>query len=186
MPQYSQTQIQQWISRANKALYILGTKSTDEKFFEDDNTFDDERVLIYCLKKAVSWVYLSDSISEKDVAAVVSLLVSRITLYDFARQLPIYNTGSSQYVGLSDDYISVPPTPATPGDAVPDDIILIGGTDITAGMSSFSDERLEDMRFRIVRNGINFYDWYQGADTVYLTGIGDNVLTGDVFVIQFY
>jgi hypothetical protein len=185
MPQYTTTQIQQWISRANKALYKLGTKSTDERFFENDNTFEDEKILIYCLKKAVSWIYTSPSVDAQQLASVVSLLISRITLYDFGKQLPMYNTGNSAFVGLSDDYISIPPTPSlTP--AVPDDIVLVGGVDITIGVTSFSDARLDGERFRVVRNNINYYDWYKSGDTIYLTGVGDSVISGDVFVIQFY
>lgn len=185
MPQYTTTQIQEWISRANKALYKLGTKSTDEKFFENDNSFEDERLLIYCLKKAVSWLYTSPSVDAQKLASVVSLLISRITLYDFGKQLPLYNTGSSQFVGLSDDYISVPPTPSLVP-AIPDDIVLTGGVDITIGVTSFSDARLAGKRFRVVRNNIVFLDWYKTGSTIYLTGVGDNVLNGDVFVIQFY
>ena len=185
MPQYTTTQIQQWISRANKALYKIGTKSTDERFFENDNSYEDEKVLIYCLKKAVSWIYTSPSVDTKELASVVSLLISRITLYDFGKQLPLYNTGTSEYVGLSSDYISIPPTPSlTP--SVPDDIILVGGVDITIGVTSFSDARLLNNRYRIVRNNITFLDWYKTGSTIYLTGIGDNVVNGDVFVIQFY
>ncbi len=82
-------------------------------------------------------------------------------------------------------------TPSTPGGGgistnVPDDIKLIGGVDITAGISSFTDARLSGMRFRIVRNGIAFYDWFKGGSTVNLTGIGDVVMNGEIFVIQFY
>jgi hypothetical protein len=186
MPQYTTTQIQQWISRANKALYKLGTKSTDERFFENDNTFEDEKILIYCLKKAVSWLYTSPSVDAQQLASLVSLLISRITIYDFGKQLPMYNTGTSEYVGLSGDYISIPPTPPAAGTAVPDDITLVGGVDITVGVTSFSDARLLNKRYRIVRNSINFYDWYKGGSTVFLTGVGDNVLSGDIFVIQFY
>jgi hypothetical protein len=185
MPQYTTTQIQQWISRANKALYKLGTKSTDERFFENDNTFEDEKILIYCLKKAVSWIYTSPSVDAQQLASLVSLLISRITLYDFGKQLPMYNTGTSAFVGLSDDYISIPPTPSTTP-AVPDDIVLVGGVDITIGVTSFSDARLDGERFRLVRNNINYYDWYKSGDTIYLTGVGDSVVSGDVFVIQFY
>lgn len=185
MPQYSQTQIQEWISRANKTLYKLGTKSTDERFFEEDNTYEDEKILIYCLKRAVSWLYTSATVDPKALASVVSLLISRITMYDFGKQLPIYNTGSSQFVGLGNDYISIPPAPGVPV-AVPDDITLVGGVDITIGVTSFTDARLTGYRFRIVRNSINFFDWYKTGSTIYLTGVGDAVVNGDVFVIQFY
>ena len=185
MPQYSQTQIQEWISRANKTLYKLGTKSTEERFFEEDGTFEDEKLLIYCLKRAVSWTYLSATVDPKALASVVSLLISRITMYDFGKQLPMYNTGSSQFVGLGNDYISIPAAPASPV-AVPNDITLVGGVDITIGVTSFTDARLTGYRFRIVRNSINFFDWYKSGSTVYLTGVGDSVVNGDVFVIQFY
>jgi hypothetical protein len=189
MPQYTTTEIQLWISRANKALYKLGTKSTDERFFENDNSYERERLLIYVLKKAVSWSYQSQYITQEKKNRAVSLLVSRISIYDFGRQLPIYNTGSSAFVGLTDDYLAIPSTPGGGGGggaAVPDDIILEGGVDITAGLSSFTDSRLNNKRFRIARNGIVFQDWYQGGATVFLTGVGDQVMNGDIFVIQFY
>jgi len=97
----------------------------------------------------------------------------------------MYNTGNSAFVGLSDDYISIPPTPSlTP--AIADDIVLVGGVDITIGVTSFSDARLSGKRFRLVRNSINYYDWYKSGSTIYLTGVGDSVVSGDVFVIQFY
>jgi hypothetical protein len=188
MPQYTTLEIQLWISRANKALYKLGTKSTDERFFENDNSYDRERLLIYILKKAVSWSYLSNYINQESKNRAVSLLISRITIYDFGKQLPIYNTGSSAFVGLSEDYLAIPSVPGGGGGgaALPDDIILEGGVDITAGISSFTDARLLDKRFRIVRNGISFLDWYRGGSTVYLTGVGDTVMNGEIFVIQFY
>jgi hypothetical protein len=186
MPQYTQTEIELWISRANKTLYKLGTKSTDERFFEEDSTYEDEKILIYCLKKAVSWMYGSLTVNPKDLAAMVSLLISRISLYDFGKQLPMYNTGSNTFVGLNNDFIGVPSVPGGGGPAVPDDIRLVGGVDITAGVTSFSDSRLTGLRFRIVRNSINFYDWYKTGSTIYLTGVGDAVISGDVFVIQFY
>lgn len=186
MPQYTQTQIQQWISRANKILYRLGTKSTDERFFENDNTFEDEKLLIYCLKRAISWVYLSTEMEDKKKDSVVSLLISRISLYDFGNQSPMYNTGTSEFVGLSGDYISIPPSPSQPASSVPDDITITAGVGATIGQTSFTDARLLNKRYRIVRNNIPFHDWYKGGSTVFLTGVGDVIMTGDVFVIQFY
>ena len=189
MPKYSQTEIELWISRANKTLYKLGTKSTDERFFEEDSSYEDEKVLIYCLKKAVSWMYTSPAVAAKDLAAVVSLLISRITMYDFGKQVPMYNTGSNVYVGLNTDYIGVPVSPSTPGSGStpPNDITLVGGVDITPGVTSFTDVRMEtEFRYRVVRNSINFYDWYRSGDSIFLTGVGDAVIAGDVFVIQFY
>jgi hypothetical protein len=64
--------------------------------------------------------------------------------------------------------------------------MLIGGVDITPGVTSFSDVRLTGLRFRIVRNSLNFYDWFKSGNTIYLTGVNDAVVAGDVFVIQFY
>ena len=188
MPKYSQTEIELWISRANKTLYKLGTKSTDERFFEEDSSYEDEKVLIYCLKKAVSFVYTSNSVTATNLAAVVSLLVSRLSLYDFGKQVPMYNTGSNVYVGLNTDYLGVPVVPGGGGGgaSVPNDITLVGGVDITIGVTSFSDARLTGYRFRIVRNSINFFDWYKSGSTIYLTGVSDAVVNGDVFVIQFY
>lgn len=188
MPQYTTSDIQLWISRANKALYKLGTKSTDERFFENDYSFERERLLIYTLKKAVSWSYQSQTIAQDKISRVVSLLISRISLYDYNRQLPIYNTGSSMFVGLSEDYLAIPVPPGGGGGgaALPDDIVLVGGVDITAGLTSFSDNRILNKRIRIVRNALNFYDWFKGGSTVNLTGVGDTILNGDIFVIQFY
>ena len=187
MPQYTTLDIQLWISRANKALYKLGTKSTDERFFENDNSYERERLLIYVLKKAVSWSYLSEFISQEKINRAVSLLISRITIYDFGRQLPIYNTGASTFVGLNEDYLAIPSVPGGGGGtALPNDIVLVGGVDITAGIASFTDSRLNNKRFRIARNGIVFQDWFQGGATVYLTGVGDVVMNGEIFVIQFY
>jgi hypothetical protein len=188
MPQYTTTDIQLWISRANKALYKLGTKSTDERFFENDNSYDRERLLIYILKKAVSWSYQSQYINQESKNRAVSLLISRITIYDFGRQLPIYNTGSTTFVGLNDDYLAIPSVPGGggAGTTLPDDIVLVGGVDITAGLTSFTDARILNKRIRIVRNALNFYDWFKGGSTVNLTGIGDTIVNGEIFVIQFY
>lgn len=189
MPKYSQTEIELWISRANKALYKLGTKSTDERFFEEDSSYEDEKVLIYCLKKAVSFVYTSNNVTATNLAAVVSLLVSRLSLYDFGKQVPMFNTGSNVYVGLNTDYLGVPVVPSTPGSGStpPDDITLVGGVDITAGVTSFTDARMVTVfRYRVVRNSINFYDWYRSGNSIFLTGVGDAVVAGDEFVIQFY
>lgn len=185
MAQYTTSQIQAWISRANKCLYKLGLKSTDEKFFEDDNRYDDERVRIYMLKKAVSWFYQADNVSEEDLNKVVSLLISRITIYDWGKTVPLYETGETEYVGLDDDYISGGGGAPSGSTSVPDDLTLVGGTDITVGVSTFSDSRLSS-RFRIVRNNIPFYDWYKSGNAVFLTGIGDQVTSGDVFVFQYY
>jgi hypothetical protein len=192
MPQYTTSEIQLWISRANKALYKLGIKSTDERFFENDNAYERERLLIYILKKAVSWSYQSLFLAQDKKDRAVSLLINRISIYDFGKQLPIYNTGASEFIGLNDDFLTIPPSPGGGGggggseEPLPDDIILIGGVDITAGLTSFSDSRILGMRIRLVRNGINFYDWFKGGDTVNLTGIGDVIQSGEVFVIQFY
>jgi hypothetical protein len=188
MPQYTTTDIQLWISRANKALYKLGTKSTDERFFENDNSYERERLLIYILKKAVSWSYQSQYINQESKNRAVSLLISRITIYDFGRQLPIYNTGATTFVGLNDDYLAIPSVPGGggAGTTLPDDIVLVGGVDITAGLTSFTDARILNKRIRIVRNALNFYDWFKGGSTVNLTGIGDTIVNGEIFVIQFY
>ena len=188
MPQYTTSEIQLWISRANKALYKLGTKSTDERFFENDNSYDRERLLIYILKKAVSWSYQSQYINQESKNRAVSLLISRITIYDFGRQLPIYNTGATTFVGLNDDYLAIPSVPGGggAGTTLPDDIVLVGGVDITAGLTSFTDARILNKRIRIVRNALNFYDWFKGGSTVNLTGIGDTIVNGEIFVIQFY
>lgn len=187
MPQYTTLEIQLWISRANKALYKLGTKSTDERFFENDNSYERERLLIYILKKAVSWSYLSNYINQESKNRAVSLLISRITIYDFGKQLPIYNTGTTTFIGLNDDYLTTPSVPGGgAGTGLPDDIILVGGVDITAGLTSFSDSRINNKRIRIVRNALNFYDWFKGGSTVTLTGIGDTIVNGEIFVIQFY
>lgn len=190
MPQYSQTEIELWISRANKTLYKLGTKSTDERFFEEDSSYEDEKVLIYCLKKAISFVYTSNNVTAKDLASVVSLLISRINIYDFGKQVPMYNTGSNVYVGLNTDYLGVPSVPGGGGGGVstpPEDITLVGGVDLTPGVTSFTDARMVTaFRYRVVRNGINYYDWYRSGNSIFLTGVGDFVVTGDVFVIQFY
>jgi hypothetical protein len=189
MPQYTTSEVQLWISRANKALYKLGVKSTDERFFENDDSYERERLLIYVLKKAVSWSYQSSFLAQDKKDRAVSLLISRISIYDYGRQLPIHNTGTSQFVGLNDDFLTIPSVPGGGGGGgatLPDDIILVGGVDITAGLTSFSDNRLLNRRIRIVRNGINFYDWFKGGSTVNLTGVGDTILNGDIFVIQFY
>lgn len=185
MAQYSTTEIQAWISRANKCLYKLGNKSTDEKFFEDDNRYDDERVRIYVLKKAVSWFYQSPTVNQQDLAAVVSLLISRITLYDWGKIIPLYNTGDTDYVGLADDYIDGEGSPPPVSTSIPNDLTLVGGTDISIGVTTFTDNRL-NRRYRIVRNNIPFYDWYRSGDAVFLTGVGDQVTDGDVFVFSFY
>jgi len=187
MPQYTTTEVQTWISRANKALYKLGVKSTDERFFENDNSYERERLLIYVLKKAVSWSYQSAYIQQDKKDRAVSLLISRISIYDFGKQLPIYNTGTTAFVGLTDDYLAIPSTPGGgAGATLPDDIVLVGGVDITAGLTSFTDARILNKRIRIVRNALNFYDWFKGGSTVNLTGVGDTIMNGDVFVIQFY
>jgi hypothetical protein len=188
MSQYTTTEVQTWISRANKVLYKLGVKSTDERFFENDNSYERERLLIYTLKKAVSWSYQSSFIEQAKKDRAVSLLISRITLYDFGRFTAMYNTGTTTFVGLNDDYLTPPSGNGGGGGGAtpPDDIILVGGTDITAGLTSFSDNRILNKRIRIVRNGINFYDWFKGGNTVNLTGVGDTILNGDIFVIQFY
>lgn len=190
MPQYTTSEVQLWISRANKALYKLGIKSIDERFFENDNSYERERLLIYTLKKAVSWSYLSNLIDQDKKDRAVSLLISRISIYDYGKQLPIYNTGSSTFIGLTDDYLTLPSTPGGGGgggaEPLPDDIVLVGGVDITAGLTSFTDARINNKRIRIVRNSLNFYDWFKGGSTVNLTGVGDTIVNGEVFVIQFY
>lgn len=184
MPQYSQTEIELWISKANKTLYKLGTKSTDERFFEEDNSFEDEKVLIYCLKKAITWLYTSPSVNEKDLAAVVSLLISRINIYDFGKSIPMHNTGTTTFVGLP---TSEEEEGGSGAAAVPDDVRLVGGTDITQGVTSFTDARITaGYRYRIVRNSLYFYDWYNTGTSIFLTGIGDFVVAGDIFVIQHY
>lgn len=134
-------------------------------------------------------MYTSANVTAKDLAAVVSLLISRISIYDFGKQVPMYNTGSTTFVGLGSDYIGIPTVPGEGGgtDAPPDDITLVGGVDITQGVTSFTDVRMEtEFRYRVVRNNINFYDWYRSGDSIFLTGVGDVVVAGDVFVIQFY
>lgn len=191
MPQYTTSEVQLWISRANKALYKLGIKSIDERFFENDNSYERERLLIYTLKKAVSWSYLSSYIPQDKKDRAVSLLINRISIYDYGKQLPIYTTGSSTFVGLTDDYLTIPSVPGGGGgggaEAPPDDITLVGGTDITQGVTSFTDVRMEtEFRYRVVRNNINFYDWFRSGNSIFLTGVGDSVVVGDVFVIQFY
>ncbi len=107
---------------------------------------------------------------------------------DFGRQLPIYNTGATTFVGLNEDYLAIPSVPGGggAGTTLPDDIVLVGGVDITAGLTSFTDARILNKRIRIVRNALNFYDWFKGGSTVNLTGVGDTIMNGDVFVIQFY
>jgi hypothetical protein len=185
MPKYSQTEIELWISRANKTLYKLGTKSTDERFFEEDNSFEDEKVLIYVLKKAITWLYISPSVNEKDLAALVSLLISRISIYDFGKAVPMYNTGTTTFVGL----------PSGDGEGggggedgtVPDDVRLVGGEDLSPGITSFTDIRITvGYRYRVIRNSLYFFDWYNTGTSIYLTGVGDFVVAGDVFVIQHY
>jgi hypothetical protein len=98
----------------------------------------------------------------------------------------MYNTGTSEFVGLSGDYISIPPSPTPSSSSVPDDITIIAGVGAIIGQTSFTDARLLNKRYRIVRNNIPFHDWYKGGSTVFLTGVGDVIMTGDVFVIQFY
>lgn len=188
MPQYTTTEAQIWISRANRTLYKLATKSIDEKFFENDNSFERERILIYVLKKAVVWSYSSSFLNQEAKDRVISLLISRISKYGFPRFTPIYNTGNTNFVGTTADFPPTTPLPQPPSNvgALPDDIILVGGTDITAGISTITDSRVLNKRIRLVRNNLNYYDWYKTGSTIFLTGIGDSVVTGEVFVIQFY
>lgn len=187
MPQYSTLEAQIWISRANRTLYKLAPKSTDERFFENDNSYERERLLIFVLKKAVVWSYGSSFLNQEAKDRVISLLISRISLYGFPRLTPIYNTGDTTFVGTNDDFPPTTPLPQPPVTSnILDDIILVGGTDITAGLSSFTEPRINNNRMRLIRNSLSFLDWYRSGNTIFLTGIGDTIMVGDVFVIQFY
>lgn len=188
MPQYSILEAQIWITRANRTLYKLASKSIDERFFENDNSYERERILIYILKKAVVWSYGSAFLNQESKDRVISLLISRISMYGFPKFTPIYNTGSGNFVGTNADFPPSTPLPQPPliTSGILEDIMLIGGTDITAGISTVTEPRTLNKRIRLVRNSLNFYEWFKSGDTIFLTGIGDSVVVGDVFVIQFY
>lgn len=87
---YTLYQISEIQLKGDKALYRLGSIATDDMLYEESETLDYERDIIFLYKKATEWAddyYIGYTALDK----IVERLGAKVTVYDYGTLSPIYS-----------------------------------------------------------------------------------------------
>jgi hypothetical protein len=88
---YTLTQINAILSKADRAIHILGSVAYNKKFAELDETYWYDRDIIFLYKYAVEWGKVNDRVGTARMDSVVERLEAMMEIYDYGSLTPIYS-----------------------------------------------------------------------------------------------
>jgi hypothetical protein len=97
---YTLTQINTILSKADRAIHILGSVAYNKKFAELDETYWYDRDIIFLYKYAVEWGKVNDRVGTARMDSIVERLEAMMEIYDYGSLAPIYSQ-VAQVTGIS-------------------------------------------------------------------------------------
>ena len=88
---YTLTQINTVLSKADRAIHILGSVAYNKKFAELDETYWYDRDIIFIYKTAVEWGKVNDRVGDPRMDFIVERLEAMMEIYDYGSLTPIYS-----------------------------------------------------------------------------------------------
>lgn len=88
---YTLTQINTILSKADRAIHILGSVAYNKKFAELDETYWYDRDIIFLYKYAAEWGKVNDRVGTARMDSVVERLETMMEIYDYGSLTPIYS-----------------------------------------------------------------------------------------------
>jgi hypothetical protein len=131
---YTLTQINTILSKADRAIHILGSVAYNKKFAELDETYWYDRDIIFLYKYAVEWGKVNDRVGTARMDSVVERLEAMMEIYDYGSLTPIYSQ-VAQVTGINTVNFLTEETDPT----VPAWVKLITESDIDNWDESYTD-----------------------------------------------
>lgn len=97
---YTLNQINTVLSKADRAIHILGSLAYNKKFAELDETYWYDRDIMFLYKYAVEFGKVNDRIGTARMDAIVERLEAMMEIYDYGSLTPIYSQ-VSQVAGIN-------------------------------------------------------------------------------------
>jgi predicted heme/steroid binding protein len=179
---YTLTQINTVLSKADRAIHILGSVAYNKKFAELDETYWYDRDIIFIYKTAVEWGKVNDRVGDPRMDFIVERLEAMMEIYDYGSLTPIYSQ-VAQVTGINTVNFITEETDPT----VPAWVKLITESDIDNWDESYTD-RINSLTTigssgvaTLINNILNIPN-YGSALTGYIPYIG---ATGNVDLGEF-
>ena len=131
---YTLTQINAVLSKADRAIHILGSVAYNKKFAELDETYWYDRDIIFLYKYAVEWGKVNDRVGDARMDFIVERLEAMMEIYDYGSLTPIYSQ-VAQVTGINTVNFLTEETDPT----VPAWVKLITQSDIDNWDESYTD-----------------------------------------------
>ena len=131
---YTLTQINTVLSKADRAIHILGSVAYNKKFAELDETYWYDRDIIFTYKTAVEWGKVNDRVGDPRMDFIVERLEAMMEIYDYGSLTPIYSQ-VAQVTGVNTVNFITEETDPT----VPAWVKLITESDIDNWDESYTD-----------------------------------------------
>jgi hypothetical protein len=131
---YTLTQINTILSKADRAIHILGSVAYNKKFAELDETYWYDRDIIFLYKYAVEWGKVNDRVGTARMDFIVERLEAMMEIYDYGSLTPIYSQ-VAQVTGINTVNFLTEETDPT----VPAWVKLITESDIDNWDESYTD-----------------------------------------------
>jgi hypothetical protein len=131
---YTLTQINTILSKADRAIHILGSVAYNKKFAELDETYWYDRDIIFLYKYAAEWGKVNDRVGTARMDSVVERLEAMMEIYDYGSLTPIYSQ-VAQVTGINTVNFLTEETDPT----VPAWVKLITESDIDNWDESYTD-----------------------------------------------
>lgn len=131
---YTLTQINTVLSKADRAIHILGSVAYNKKFAELDETYWYDRDIIFLYKSAVEWGKVNDRVGTERMDWTVERLEAMMEIYDYGSLTPIYSQ-VAQVTGITTINFLTEETDPT----VPEYVKNITESNISNWNTSYSD-----------------------------------------------
>lgn len=131
---YTLTQINTVLSKADRAIHILGSVAYNKKFAELDETYWYDRDIIFLYKSAVEWGKVNDRVGTERMDWTVERLEAMMEIYDYGTLIPIYSQVAAVFGITTINYITEEEDPT-----VPEYVKNITESNISNWNTSYSD-----------------------------------------------
>lgn len=132
---YTLTQINTVLSKADRAIHILGSVAYNKKFAELDETYWYDRDIIFLYKSAVEWGKVNDRVGTERMDWTVERLEAMMEIYDYGTLIPIYSQVAAVFGITTINYITEEEDPT-----VPQHVKNITESNISNWNSSYGDK----------------------------------------------
>lgn len=132
---YTLTQINTVLSKADRAIHILGSVAYNKKFAELDETYWYDRDIIFIYKSAVEWGKVNDRVGTERMDWTVERLEAMMEIYDYGTLIPIYSQVAAVFGITTINYITEEEDPT-----VPQHVKNITESNISNWNSSYGDK----------------------------------------------